>query len=86
MKRAKQLKSTSPQFRLRPFSRALLRSWRRLQKAHLVRQAGWGAFAAVPGLALAGPTGEQIAAGNVNVARPNANASSRAACANGSGY
>ena len=74
MKRAKQLKSTSPQFRLRPFSRALLRSWRRLQKAHLVRQAGWGAFAAVPGLALAGPTGEQIAAGNVNVARPNANA------------
>ncbi|MGR8948837.1 MAG: two-partner secretion domain-containing protein, partial [Gammaproteobacteria bacterium] len=74
MKRATPAKTKHPRFRLRPFSRALLRSLGRLSKGQVVRQAGWGAFAALPGIALAGPSGEQVTAGNVNFARPNANA------------
>lgn len=33
---------------------------------------GWGALAALPGLVLAGPSGEQIIAGNASVVRPDA--------------
>jgi len=41
--------------------------------AAIGRHYGWSALALVPGLALAGPSGEQVVAGTVGVARPDAN-------------
>ncbi|MEM7467611.1 MAG: filamentous hemagglutinin N-terminal domain-containing protein [Pseudomonadota bacterium] len=74
MKRDKQTNKERTAFRLRPFSRALLQRFWRLQSKRAFARAGWGALAAMPGLTMAGPTGESVVAGNVNVARPNANA------------
>ena len=72
MKRAKRTHSSQPNFRLRPFSRGLLRYLRRLYSRDVFNKAGWGAIAAVPGLALAGPNGESVVAGSVQIARPDA--------------
>ena len=73
MKRAKRLHRSHPKFRLRPFSRGLLRYFRRLHSSAAMKGAGWSALATVPGLALAGPAGESVVAGNVSVARPDLN-------------
>ena len=60
-------------FRLRPFSRGLLKRFQLLQSRQIISRAGWGALSSLPGLAFAGPTGESVAAGAVDVLRPNAN-------------
>lgn len=60
-------------FRLRPFSRGLFKRFQLLQSRQIISRAGWGALASLPGLAFAGPTGESVAAGAVDVLRPNAN-------------
>ena len=73
MKRAKRQQRYSSDFRLRPVSRGLLRYLSRLGSRKALSRAGWGALATVPGLALAGPSGESVVAGSVNVARPDAN-------------
>ncbi len=39
-------------------------------RAHALHSVGWSALFALPGAALAGPSGEQLAAGNAAVARP----------------
>ena len=63
MKRAKRLHRSYPKFRLRPFSRGLLCYFQRLHSIKSIKRAGWGALATVPGLAIAGPTGESVVAG-----------------------
>ena len=39
-------------------------------RAHVLHSVGWSTLLALPGAALAGPTGEQLVAGNAAVARP----------------
>jgi len=51
--------------------------------AALGRHYGWTALALVPGLALAGPVGEQVAQGTVAVARPDANTTTVTQSSNG---
>ena len=72
MTRVKRTSYKPAKFRLRPFSRALLRCFHRLQSRQLINRAGWGALATLPSLAVAGPGGESVVAGNVDVVRPDA--------------
>lgn len=73
MKRANKNESRETQFRLRPFSRGLLKCFNMLRSNCAVSAAGWGALASIPSVAFAGPSGESVAAGAVNVTRPQAN-------------